>query len=145
MNFLRKLMRKLIVVCGLLAFFVTSSPAQTQNSSWLRGPWEGTGYQTDDHSTWTMKLNLRTRRNATRVFSIEYPSLKCGGEWKLVELTARRARFRERLSHGQTQCADNGNVVIERIGQGQLMFLYANQGSRVITASAILNRASRKG
>jgi len=138
-------MRKVIVVCALLAFIAAGVSAQTRNTSWLRGVWEGTGYQTDDQSTWTMKLNVRSKRNATRVYSIEYPSLKCRGEWKIVELTARRARFLERLSHGQKQCADNGNVIIERIGQGQLMFLYANQGSRVITASAVLNRASRKG
>src|SRR3989442_1766691 len=77
----------LLLVCAPLS-------AQTKSKNWIKGTWEGTGYQTDDQSTWTMRLIARGRR-----FSIEYPSLNCGGRWQLVSLNSYRAQFRERLDH----------------------------------------------
>jgi len=73
-------------------------------------------------------------------FAIDYPSLNCGGRWQLISLGAWRARFRERLDHGQDKCADNGNVLIQRLNRNQIMFLYSNRGEKALTASAILNR-----
>ena len=118
----------LLLLCATLA-------AQTKSNNWIKGSWEGTGYQTDDQSTWTMRLTARGRR-----FSIEYPSLNCGGRWQLVSINSYRARFRERLDHGQEKCADNGNVIIERLNKRQVVFLYSNAGTREVTASAVLNR-----
>src|SRR6266480_2324190 len=80
----------------LLLLLCASLSAQTKTSNWIKGTWEGTGYQTDDQSTWTMRLTARGRR-----FPIEYPSLNCGGRWQLVSINSYRARFRERLDHGQ--------------------------------------------
>ena len=119
----------------LLLLLAASLSAQTKTSNWVKGTWEGTGYQTDDQSTWTMRLTARGRR-----FSIEYPSLNCGGRWQLVSINAYRARFRERLDHGQDKCANNGNVIIEKLSKRQVVFLYSNAGTREVTASAVLNR-----
>jgi hypothetical protein len=115
--------------------------AQGKNKSWLRGSWEGTGYQTDSdgESTWPMTLAIKRSKSGRRVFSIEYPSLGCGGRWKVLSSSGNKAKFREELNHGQDACANKGLVMIERIG-GQLIFLYTNQGSHEITASAVLNR-----
>src|SRR5882724_2398478 len=104
---------------------------------WLTGAWEGTGYQTDDKSTWTMIL-----RAHSGAYSIAYPSLNCGGEWVLKRLSGNKAIFTERLSSGTDQCANNGQVVIERLSDQQLLFLYRNAGEKQVTASAILNRKS---
>jgi hypothetical protein len=112
-----------------------SLSAQTKTSNWIKGTWEGTGYQTDDQSTWTMRLTARGRR-----YSIEYPSLNCGGRWRLISANSYRARFRERLDHGQDKCTDNGRVTIERLSRRQVFFLYSNAGTREVTASAVLNR-----
>ena len=71
-------------------------------------------------------------------FAIEYPSLSCGGRWQLISLNAWRARFRERLDHGQDKCADNGSVLIQRLNRNQILFVYSNQGEKELTASAIL-------
>jgi len=101
----------------------------------MRGTWEGTGYQTDDKSTWEMVLKAGGKR-----FAIDYPSLSCGGRWQLISLSTGRARFRERLDHGQDKCADNGNVLIQRVNRNQILFVYSNQGEKELTASAILNR-----
>ena len=119
----------------LLLLLCATLTAQTKSNNWIKGTWEGTGYQTDDQSTWTMRLTVRGHR-----FSIEYPSLNCGGRWQLVSINSYRARFRERLDHGQEKCADSGNVIIERLNKRQVVFLYSNAGTREVTASAVLNR-----
>jgi hypothetical protein len=132
--------RILIVMCGtvLLTLLLSSAiQAQTRSSGWLKGTWEGTGYQTDDQSTWSMLFTARGRR-----FSIDYPSLNCGGRWQLINLNGYRARFKERLDHGQDKCTDNGSVVIQRLNRRQIFFLYSIAGKRVVTASSILNRKS---
>jgi len=119
----------------LLLLVFASVSAQTKSNSWLKGTWEGTGYQTDDQTTWAMRLTVRGRR-----FSIEYPSLTCGGHWQLVSINSYRARFKERLDHGQDKCANNGNVTIQKVSRRQVFFLYSNADTREVTASAVLNR-----
>ena len=132
-------MRTTLVVLGLLLVFSSPAAAQGKSKSWLRGSWEGTGYQTDDNTTWPMQFSIKKMKGGRRVFSIDYPCLSCGGRWKLLGVDGSQARFRELLDHGQDKCSDKGLVLIERKGR-QLIFLYSNQGSREITASAVLNR-----
>ena len=134
-------MRKPLVVFGLLLLLASTAAAQSKSTSWQRGTWEGTGYQTDSagDNTWPMTLTIKRFKSGRRTFSIEYPSLSCGGRWRLLSIQGTNARFREELNHGHDNCADKGLVRIERIGR-QLIFLYSNQGSREITASAVLNR-----
>ena len=134
-------MRKTLLVLELLLLLASTAAAQGKGKSWLRGSWEGTGYQTDSagDNTWPMTLTIKRIKSGRRAFSIEYPSLNCGGRWKLLSINGREARFREMLDHGQDKCSDKGLVLIERKGR-QLIFLYSNQGSREITASAVLNR-----
>ena len=131
---LETLIRSVVVAAFVLVATIVVS-GQTKSRSWIKGTWEGTGYQIDDKSTWPMRLTVRGRR-----FSIDYPSLSCGGRWRLIAVNASRARFREILDHGQDKCTDFGNVVIQRLSSQQLVFLYSNQGTREVTASAVLNR-----
>jgi hypothetical protein len=122
-------------LCLLLLWANSVTLAQSKTTSWIRGTWEGTGYQTDDKSTWEMVLKAGGKRLA-----IDYPSLSCGGRWQVISTSAWRARFREKLDHGQDKCADNGTVVVQRLNRNQILFLYTNQGEKELTASAILNR-----
>jgi hypothetical protein len=133
--------RKTVVLIGLLLILVSTVSSQNKQKHWLRGAWLGTGYQTDDNTTWAMKLTVKKLKNGRRAFSIDYPSLDCGGRWKSLGMSQSKATFRELLDHGQDKCSDKGLVTIERIGR-QLVFLYSNEGSREITASAVLNRTS---
>jgi hypothetical protein len=120
----------------LLSLFLTSAIcAQTKSNTWIRGTWEGTGYQIDDQSTWTMLFAARGGK-----FSIDYPSLNCGGRWQLINISGYRARFKERLDHGQDKCAQNGSVVIQRLSKSQIFFLYSNAGTSEVSASAVLTR-----
>ena len=112
-----------------------SVSAQTKSRSWIRGVWDGTGYQIDDKSTWGMTLIARGR-----TFTINYPSLNCGGRWQMISINSSRARFREVLDHGQDKCADKGNVLIQRLSRNQIVFLYSYRKTREISASAVLNR-----
>ena len=131
--------QRLLLAVVLLLLLASVNAAQAKRKPWLRGAWEGTGYQTDTDSTWPMTLTI-TRGQRRRAFSVDYPSLKCGGRWQVLSIGRRRATFKEMLEHGQTECVDNGRVIIQRINTTQLLYLYSNQGSRKITASAILNR-----
>ena len=133
-------MRKTFVLLGLLLMLVPSVASQSKQKPWLWGAWEGTGYQTDDASTWPMKLTITRPKGRGRIFSIDYPSLNCGGRWKLLSLNQGKARFREQLSYGKDKCANNGLVVVERISRGQIVFLFSYENSREITASAVLKR-----
>jgi hypothetical protein len=124
----------LLLVFSLTAWSFDGTPGKTSHP-WLAGTWEGTGYQIDDNSTWTMRLTVQSGK-----FSIAYPSLNCGGEWELKHLSARRAVFTERLSYGKEKCTDNSTVVIERLSNRQLVVLFTNPGENDVNASGILNR-----
>ena len=138
------LIRQAVVFIGMLLILIPNAAAQNKQKPWLRGEWEGTGYQTDDNSTWAMKVTVKRLKGGRRVVSIDYPTLNCGGRWKLLSMDQNKARFRELLDRGQDRCTDKGLVTIQRMGR-QLVFLYANQSSREITASAILNRKASGG
>jgi hypothetical protein len=88
-----------------------------------------------------MKLAIKGRRT----ISIDYPSLNCGGRWKLLNINGSKARFREELDHGQDKCTDHGLVVLERVNRRQLLYWYSLQDSNEITASAVLNREKPAG
>ncbi len=135
-------MGRSLAVLGLLLLLVPTAAAQRSKRSWLGGTWEGTGYQTDENSTWSMKLTIAKRKGGRRAFRIEYPSLNCGGHWKPIRTGLSGGWFTEVLDHGVDKCSNKGSVLIERKGP-QLVFLYRNEGSRQITASAVLNRPGR--
>jgi len=132
------LTRRSVCFAFALVFLATLTSifqAQTRGRSWLHGSWEGTGYQIDADETWTMNLRVEGDK-----FVIEYPSLKCHGVWRLLDMDSRSARFRERITFGVSECANNGNVIIERLNRKQIAFRYAYSDTREISASAILNR-----
>jgi hypothetical protein len=116
----------------ILSAAVTCGQAR---GGWLRGAWEGTGYQADSESAWAMVLTFGRGR-----YAAEYPSLECAARWRLVRVSRTRAIFRETVTRGAERCAPRGTVVIERLNARQLGYRYSYQGSREFVASAILNR-----
>ncbi len=79
------LMRQAVVLIGMLLILIPNTAGQNKQKPWLRGEWEGTGYQTDDNSTWAMKVTVKRLKGGRRVFSIDYPSLNCGGRLEVIE------------------------------------------------------------
>jgi hypothetical protein len=116
-------------------FMTVVASAQSSRGTWLHGTWEGTGYQIDSNSTWTMSLRARGKK-----FLIEYPSLNRRGVWSLISIGSWKARFREKITFGIEECADKGNVVIQRLNRQQIAFRYSYPGTKAVSASAILNR-----
>lgn len=129
-------MRRLAAI--LLAVICMSSIAHAQKGrriAWLGGTWEGTGYQIDTNTTWTMRLTARGGK-----YLIEYPSLNCGGKWRRLSINSRVAAFRERIEVGRGECVDEGRVVIQRLNGRQIAYRFYQRGSSEVSASAILNR-----
>jgi hypothetical protein len=128
-------MRRIVaVVCLFFSLTVVVCP-QGKSRAWLNGSWEGTGYQMDTNTTWTMSFRARGKR-----YLIEYPSLNCSGTWRLVKVNSRRAIFRERITVGRESCVDQGVVTIERLNGRQIAYRFSNAGTSQVSASAILNR-----
>lgn len=128
-------MRRIVAtVCLFLSLTVVVCP-QSRSRAWLNGSWEGTGYQIDTNTTWTMSFRARGKQ-----FLIEYPSLNCRGRWKLIGVNSRRAMFRERITSGREECVDKGLVIIERLNARQIAYRFSYAGTTQVSASAILNR-----
>ncbi len=128
-------MRRFASAACLLLLSAAVVCGQTRGG-WLRGEWTGTGYQTDTNNTWAMKLTAKGR-----TYAVDYPSLECGGRWRLLSLTRSRAVFRETITRGVERCAQGGRVVVERLNPRQLGYRFSQPGSNDYTASAILNKS----
>ena len=91
----------------------------TGNSQWLEGVWEGTGYQHTPKMSWSVKF---TAENDT--YAIEYPSLRCGGKWTLVEMDGSSAKFKEVITRGLERCSSDGDILVEKISDNQVSYKY---------------------
>lgn len=105
--------------------------------AWLEGVWEGTGYQTNPKSTWTMKLTVKNE-----TFSIEYPSLSCKGRWNLLGKETGKARFKEVITVGLNRCENNGTVLVEKLDDSRISFKYSSPNTKAITSTATLRKSS---
>jgi hypothetical protein len=130
---MRRLAAALLAVICMSSF--VSAQGRRSSGTWLRGTWEGTGYQIDTDTTWTMRLGVRGGK-----YLIEYPSLKCGGRWRRLSLNSRVATFREQITVGRGECVDQGRVVIERLNGRQIAYRFSHRGATEVSASAILTR-----
>lgn len=128
-------MRRMVAIVCLCCTLTFGVCAQGRNRHWLNGTWEGTGYQMDTGTTWTMNFGARGRQ-----FSIEYPSLKCKGTWRLIRANSRRAIFRERITVNRDACVDRGVVTVDKLNGRQIAYRFSYAGTDQVSASAILNR-----
>lgn len=119
----------MLMIAAVLCF---SQSAFSQ--SWLLGNWEGTGKERDG-SMWSMQFQARKGK-----FLIKYPSLRCGGEWRLISFSRYQARFRENIKFNRRDCEPTGNVTIKRLSNDRLLFNYSYNSSRKLDSSAILRR-----
>lgn len=128
-------MKRFALAAGALLVSAAAVCGQS-GVGWLRGGWEGAGFQTDSRETWPMRLTVKGR-----TYEVEYPSLECAGRWRLVGLTRRRAVFTETITRGAERCAQRGRFVVERLNSRQLGYWYSYRGSADYVASGILNRS----
>ena len=130
-------MRKIIASIALLLVLSVYSSGQSKNN-WMSGAWHGTGREVADGSTWTMRLAAGHGK-----YEIKYPSLRCGGEWRLIRFRSRRASFAERIRYGASRCEPSGKVVITRLKGNRIKFSYYYNGSKKIASYATLYRRRR--
>ena len=119
----------------LLLCAATAAHPQARRGAWLGGTWEGTGYQIDTDSTWAVRLTVGRGK-----YSVEYPSLNCGGRWRPLGDGRRLARFREELTSGLDACENLSTVIVQRLSSRQLAVRYYNRGDDKVTSSVILSR-----
>ena len=82
------------------------------------GNWEGVGRQ-DNNTTWTIRMKIMNHS-----YSIDYPSLQCGGNLTLLSQSGDRIEFREEINYGKTKCVNNGKVVIMRSDENSIKWLW---------------------
>ena len=90
------------------------------------GSWTGLGYQLDDaeagsgqFSSWGIELTISPDR-----VMIAYPSLDCGGVWKLERTTAHASYYRETITYGLENCMDQGLSVLSAMDDGRMRIEY---------------------
>ncbi len=112
-------------------FSQDSAKSVKAKPAWLRGLWKGTGYQLNNRTTWSILFNSNTH-------SVDYPSLACGGSWKLISSTANKAYFRETITYGKGFCLDQGKVVITKIDKKFITYSYFYPNDTTISSFSTL-------
>jgi hypothetical protein len=127
-------MYKLLFTCSLLlTLSYTAHAEQTSTANQFTGEWEGTGTQSDG-SHWSIRVN-----SLPSGYFIEYPSLVCGGVWKLVKKNESSLVFKEMLIYGIERCVDHGEVVIHKLAEDKASYAWSNKTNK-ITATGNLTR-----
>ena len=89
------------------------------NQKWFVGEFYGTIKQLDIDENWPMNLTVDNKRKDVfgRVIynlKIDYPSLNCGGVWRIISQNENKIEFREKLQYGSDKCIDSGRAIIEK-------------------------------
>ena len=84
-------------------------------SSDFQGVWEGNGYQYNNSKGWTIRI-----AGANNQYKIDYPSLRCGGFLTVLNRTANKIEFREKITYGS--CVDNGKTVLTKVDANTVKF-----------------------
>jgi hypothetical protein len=98
---------------------IVASPQDGQAMALLEGTWSGSAYQSDIKETFDLKLICKDG-----VYTIDYPSIGCGGTWQVKESDSTKIVFQEALSYGQEICNNDGTVVVSFEGKDKLKFQY---------------------
>ena len=106
---------------------------QKKSYNEFEGVWEGDGVQ-ENTSSWTIKVSILDNN-----YSIDYPSLRCGGELILISEGSGRMEFREQLTYGKTKCIDNGRTALIIVGRDSVRFEWYYPNGKM-GATGTLNR-----
>jgi hypothetical protein len=83
----------------------------------LEGIWEGEGYQ-GAKGKWSIKVTIQAEN-----YTIEYPSLQCGGSLKLKTIHANSFIFEETITHNIAgECIEHGKTILEKSQDGSLRY-----------------------
>lgn len=99
-------------------------------SSGFEGIWNGSAVQINNTS-WTIKVTI-----ASGQYSIDYPSLSCGGYLVLLQESTNSIEFREYITYGTSSCVNNGKTVLVKTGANSAEYQwYYPDGSKGATGT----------
>lgn len=118
-------MNRILVLASviLLSACAANRPMHLSSGS-FEGTWHGSGVQNHDTS-WTIKVTIIGNK-----YSIDYPSLGCGGKLTLLSSSSTKLEFKETLSYGRSNCTDNGKVGIYRIDSNSVQYRWNNSSGK---------------
>lgn len=117
---------------GLLGGVINHS---TKNSNNILGLWGGIGIQ-NRSTAWSIKLKLQENN-----FSIDYPSIPCGGKLFFIKKTSNKYIFREEITKNKNRCTNSGKLVLSRIDEHSLKWEWKHPQKNK-TIQTILKRYS---
>ncbi len=120
----------------LHAVVITVMPAYAEQSQFT-GEWEGTGTQSDG-SHWSIRVNSRPNG-----YFIDYPSLVCGGVWKLLKSTESSLVFKEILTYGIERCMDQGEIVLNKVTEDKASYAWSSAKSKITAVGNLTRKANR--
>ncbi len=113
---------------------VPPPPAASQQSVWT-GDWTGWGDQ--DSSQWSIDITFVTAETAR----IDYASIPCAGDLRLLEQSARVRVYRETLTSNVQNCIDNGIVTLTLADDMSMTFVWTGGGT---SADGSLRRVDQR-
>ncbi|MFK7949772.1 MAG: hypothetical protein AB8G11_19435 [Saprospiraceae bacterium] len=140
------LLRQLIVLTlvSIFVLFMQCTPTKSidnlttkTSTNWLKGEWEGVGYQLNSSGSWSIQLKVNDDR-----YSIAYPSLECSGNWQLQKESDMKLEFIETITKGTDKCVNKGRIVITKVDDNHVTFTYFSPYSGELEAFSTLIRKS---
>lgn len=123
----------------LLGCFLFSIPCQAEDGpttvlQQMEGVWTGLAVQ-DNNSRWSIKVTIRPEH-----YSIDYPSLKCGGIMELMKENEDSLVFKEVLTYGADTCYNNGKTVLIKSNPNKIRYYWYFENNGKKAAFAELSR-----
>lgn len=116
---------------------IDASSKVDTTTDWLKGEWQGIGYQLNTSGNWSIRLKVNDDR-----YSIAYPSLECSGNWQLEKKSDMKLEFIETITKGTDKCVNKGRIIITKVDENHVTFTYFSPYSGELEAYSTLIRKS---
>lgn len=132
-------MRILKLFLSIIVSLIVLSGCKSQQitNDKISGIWMGEAYQYDVDQSWDIYFVMDAKN---QVYTIDYPSLSCGGKWTLMKSNKNILEFREKLNRGFTVCTNNGKIVLKVKHKNEIDFYYYWPDDNTLSAQGILYR-----
>lgn len=104
---------------GIFALLFMLTLTSCVSTKWLSGKWNGTGVQIDKMS-WRVELDAENMKK----IKIDYPSLACGGDWKIMTKSENLITFKENISYGVDKCDQGVEAFVKKISENEIEVTY---------------------
>lgn len=104
------------------------------------GRWRGIVRQSSPSMTYEVAMELQEGVIGARVGSIAYPSLRCGGDLKLIDYYTDTVMLLETITFGDS-CVNGGTIHISRQASGQVRWDWFHEDGRHSASCLDLRRA----